>query len=62
MGSEDEWDESEDGVVVCECDQCGEEKPCIYSEDPFIAEVYPEDENGYSHWCRACFVSRKDDI
>lgn len=42
----------------CECDQCGEIKPCFRSEDPFIADIYPEDENLESYWCFRCWQDR----
>lgn len=44
------------------CDQCGEERKVIWAEDPYIAELYPEEENPEAWWCGTCFGERKDDI
>lgn len=62
MGDDDEWDQTSDDVTVCECDHCGEEKPCIWHGNPFVAEIYPDDENPESWWCRNCFETIAGDI
>jgi hypothetical protein len=67
---DDDWDDSESSVV--ECDSCGDILKCKYTEDPYIAEVYPEDENGEDEngedengmdwWCYRCWDKRHGDI
>lgn len=59
---DEEWDENDAGVTVCECDQCGRERPCVLAGDPFVDEILPGRQNPESWWCRDCFVRRKDDI
>jgi hypothetical protein len=43
------------------CERC--HRPAeLYAPDPFIAEVYPEDQPKPAWWCWACFENRKDDV
>ena len=45
------------------CDHCGKEKDDVEMRaDPFIRDVYPEDENEESWWCDECYDNRCDDI
>lgn len=45
------------------CDKCeGEDVPVRYTENPFIAEVYPEDDNPKSNWCEDCWDTVKADV
>lgn len=55
------WDDSYD-VSEVECDHCGNVRPCRYTDDPFVAEVYPEDEPRSSWWCGTCWSNRKDEV
>jgi hypothetical protein len=61
---EDEWDdETNDGNVIDgECDHCGRYTKITKDSDPFVRDVYPEDENEESWWCRSCYEARMDDI
>jgi hypothetical protein len=57
---DDDWDDSESCEV--ECDRCGDVLKCKLTEDPYIAEVNPEDENGLDWWCYRCWDQRHGDI
>ena len=46
----------------CECCSCGKRKACEWRKNPFVAEVWPEDENPEQWWCEDCWQERKDDI
>jgi len=48
--------------TTTECQQCGEVKVCCWVEDPFIAEVYPDDENEREWWCDDCYASRLAEV
>jgi hypothetical protein len=45
-----------------QCDHCGETTSCIYAEDPFIREVYPEDKPRKSYWCQSCYNNRHSEV
>ena len=48
---------------VGSCDHCMRINiPVCFEPDPFIAELYPEDENLPSSWCEDCFTKRKDEV
>ena len=51
-------------MAVRECDRCGGLHPCTYTEDPYLRELYPEDEDSkeMNWWCDACFEERAGDI
>jgi hypothetical protein len=51
-----------DIYMMTTCDHCGEVKECELKVDPFIDEVFPEDENPASWWCDDCYSDRKDDV
>lgn len=53
---------SRDESEVGECDSCGQRVPVRNEEDPFVAEVYPEDDNFASDWCLPCWQNRKDEV
>lgn len=55
--ADDEWGE---GSTETTCDHCGQMRPCLHVDDPFMAEIH--DEYKPSWWCRPCFSDRKDDI
>jgi len=45
------------------CDHCGRVKPNLeLMPDPYIAEIFPEDENEESWWCDECYLERQDAI
>jgi hypothetical protein len=56
----DDWTNSDAPVVAC--DHCGEVRPCVFSGDPFLAELYPEDDNPLSMWCGPCYRNRHDEV
>jgi hypothetical protein len=58
---DEDWDESEPTSVV-ECDRCGDVLKCKLTEDPYIAEVHPEEENEMDWWCYSCWDERKSDV
>ena len=47
---------------MVECSRCRKVKECFWTEDPYIAEIYPEDENEPDWWCKECLGERQDDI
>lgn len=52
-----EW--GDDGT----CDICGKENvPVYYGPDPYVNEIYPEDNPEYEWWCEECFDGRSMDI
>jgi hypothetical protein len=55
----DDWDEPD---YEDECEECGEVRPVRILPNPFIAEVYPEDEPEKRAYCRPCWLRHKDDI
>lgn len=60
MIEREEWEKYE---AFGPCDQCAEDRPLVYSPDPFLDEVYPEDGPYPSEWwCYECFKDRKDDV
>lgn len=59
---DEQWDINDEDVVECECDRCGEVLPCVYCGNPFVAEIYPDEENEPSWWCRDCFQTIAGDI
>ena len=44
------------------CDYCGKEKPVFEAPDPFLAEIYPEDDNPEVWWCEDCYDERQGNI
>lgn len=59
--SNDGWDDS-DNTSEVECDRCGNIARCKHTEDPYIAEVHPEEENWCDWWCFTCWDIRHSDI
>lgn len=57
MDIPDEWA----NALEQECEHCGEVKPCLSAEDPFVADIFPEDENDESFWCQECWENRCDE-
>ena len=53
----DDWSES-DGAVIAECDRCHKKTRCVFRGDPYLAEIYPEDENPERWWCGECYQNR----
>jgi hypothetical protein len=56
----EDWNTTD--TLVTECDQCGEVRNCILSEDPYTRELYPEYENKAGYWCYQCYDTRAGDI
>lgn len=44
------------------CCRCGITKECEYIQDPYVMELYPEDNPSYEWWCDRCANDRRDDI
>ncbi len=44
------------------CAWCDEEKECLFIPDPFVSEVYPQDEPQPNWICEECANARRDDI
>lgn len=43
-----------------ECENCGNVDQCVFTENPFAAEVYGDDTK---HWlCRGCLKQLADDV
>ncbi len=58
--SKEQWDGA--GWVEGECGRCGERGRVEWRPDPFVAEVYPEDDPVDEWWCRPCWRRRKEDV
>jgi hypothetical protein len=38
------------------CDHCGKESDTVFLDiDPYLDEIYPEEENEESYWCDDCY-------
>ncbi|AND75616.1 hypothetical protein [Nostoc phage A1] len=46
------------------CDHCDRITTVICTVDPYIDELYKDDEidNTESNWCRVCYCKRKEEI
>lgn len=56
----EDWEEE---YIIGTCDSCEEpNKRVILSRDPYIAEVYPEDDPEASFWCYKCYSDRHDEV
>lgn len=52
-----------DDTALTDCDHCGKIRECSYEDDPFMAEVYDEDEeNECPYWCRECYEDRQMEV
>jgi len=60
MGDEPDWDESDSEQV--QCDHCGKTKRCTLTVDPYVREIFPDDENNEAWWCYECYTDRAADI
>ena len=47
---------------MVKCSRCYKVKECFLTEDPYIAEVYPEEENEADWWCEDCYEERHDEV
>ena len=43
------------------CHQCGKNAK-IWDENPFLREIYPEDDNCEEWWCDICYQDSLDNI
>lgn len=51
------------GTNKNKCDHCGIVGGQVFEScDPFIAEIYPDQEKYLEMWCRDCYDERQDDI
>ena len=48
------------GTDGAKCDRCGEVKEVEWLPDPFINDVY--DEEDLSYWCEECYSDRADEV
>jgi len=53
--------------ILSQCDRCGKIDFCAFTEDPFLTEVFPEDEEEdgpyeKKFWCEDCYDDRKDEV
>lgn len=48
--------------MVIMCHDCSEIKECEFVEDPFVAELFPEDRNEPKWRCEDCLEERRDAI
>jgi hypothetical protein len=60
MGDEQDWDESDSDEGTC--DHCGKTKRCTLTVDPYIREIWPDEENNQTWWCHDCYSDRAADI
>jgi hypothetical protein len=58
----EEWSDGDSRTRDGICDQCDRETKVQYLSDPFIREVYSEDEAKVSDWCYPCYSDRHDDV
>ena len=60
--TDNDWtDPSEAGEVELRfCDTCGQERLCLWSDDPYTREVDPDDDEAW--WCRPCYETRAGDV
>lgn len=59
---EEEWNLMGSFVLLTQCEQCREEKPCKLEEDPYLATIEPEAYNSEEYWCKVCYDKRIGDI
>lgn len=59
---EDAWEPDHPDTTVATCESCHAERPCRLRDDPYLAELYPEDDNPLRWWCGSCWHQRKDDV
>ncbi len=55
----EQWDE--DYIVTC-CHRCGKEARCQFMPDPFLAEVYDDEDHPSEWWCYPCWSERHDEV
>ena len=60
MSDDPDWDESDSDEGTC--DHCGETKRCTLNVDPYIREIWQDDENNRTWWCYECYSDRAADI
>jgi hypothetical protein len=58
----EEWNLDDEDVFLGVCDGCDETRPVRVSDDPYIAEVYPEDAPRRRAYCLQCYLARKDQV
>lgn len=54
-----EWEEYD---LIIKCEHCEQVRRCCLIADPFISEVYPEDNPKKSYYCIDCYSKRKDEV
>ena len=60
MSEEEDWDDSDSEEIMC--DHCGKTRRCTLTVDPFLREIYPDDDNQEEWWCYQCYSYRAADI
>jgi hypothetical protein len=59
---DEDWTDADGVVRRVECSRCGEVRPCMWMNDPFIEEVYPESPVAPAEWCWPCYSDRRDEV
>lgn len=50
-------------AVTGDCDHCeARDVPVRKDTDPYLRDVYPNEENPESWWCETCYDSRLNDV
>jgi hypothetical protein len=60
--SYEDWPEHDSDTIFCECDRCGNKKPCQPVIDPFVREGITEDSEKREYWCKPCYDLRSGDV
>lgn len=58
----DDFTESDECAVLCECERCGKEAWCVFAVNPYVAEIYPDEPNEEAWWCGPCLSEIAADI
>ena len=62
MAEQEERDDWPEFDLECECDQCGEVRPCCRMSDPYLNEIEQDEDHDEEYWCKECFDTRAGDI
>ena len=60
MSGMEDWDDRDSEEIAC--DHCGKTRRCALTADPFLREIYPDDDNPNTSWCYQCYSDRAGDI
>jgi len=48
--------------ILGKCDSCGETKEVTRRKDPYVAELYGEEEARESRYCDECYAERHNEV